>query len=1185
MTRILPTRNWFRRSRCLLLLGLTAAAASLRAQEITPSLDQANATRIARSTAEFWLLASENPDIPLAYDIECDVTYYNPAWNLMWVQSGPTGEYAIPGSQPRTIRSGDRVRFRGTMPPPVTNFDLSTATTEVIGPSRAPVLPLPAPSLENRHLRNHLVSFEAWVDKQSPIDDEFMRLTFSYLGATINATVSLQAADYPLPVLVDRRVRVQGVFAPRIDPTGANSELQVMIPGLAQITTVGWVGDDPRFEVPIRAIADLPNLPVGTAVRLEGEMIHQNTGRSLTVRDDSGQITLESAQLRYLRRQDPIALVGEVVESEGQHTLQHVMFRRGFAPLSSDQQAAHPEHARRLLNLAARVRELPEAELTHGHQANLRGVVSWSHPNVAHYFLQDASGGLQILRGPGNPFYAPGTNLEVRGEVQPGDFAPVLAEQDVEDVGAMAYPQPRELSLEDALSGAHDAQWASLRGYVYAVSRDDGICTLHASTPHGDFAVHMVSPRPRRDLLHAVIEAQGVLQAIASPDRQLTGVQLWVPEPHLLKNLDAAPADPFDPPTLSIARLGRFNPGADMSNFVNVTGTVLAHLPNGWLYLSDGDAVIRVHTRETLTFPRGRRLEVAGRLGRDHGDVVLREALLRPLGVGELPAACALPSEPSELTRFEGRLVQLHGTVLTAASARDYVRLTVAQGPLVLDAQLKFHPADRPSDIDAWTQPGAHVELTGVLLPAATEARTSSLALRLSEPADIVLRQTAPWLTTNRLTNIALSLVIVLGLGILWVRVLRRRVRSQTFRIKEQIERESHLNEELQKATRLESLGLLAGGIAHDFNNLLTVVLGNLSLLRLDIPRGSDADDNLSEAERAISRAQQLTLQLLTFAKGGTPVRHAEALPDIVSEVTQFALHGTSVRCDLQVADKLWPAHVDKGQISQVVQNLTINAVQAMPRGGRLEVSLANAGPDTPRPPTVFPQPYVRLRITDSGMGIPANQLPRIFDPYFSTKSDGHGLGLATVYSIVRKHHGDIEVESVEGLGTTFTIWLPAAVQTPTADETLTNDSAMPSASIPPETRILLMDDEPSIRTVASRILQHLGYHPEAVVDGDEAITAFRTAQAEGKPFAAVVLDLTIRGGKGGLETLAALRSLDPAVKAVVSSGYSSDPAAASYRDLGFDDRIPKPYEIATIDRVLRKVLEASEPAVTASPA
>ena len=381
------------------------------------------------------------------------------------------------------------------------------------------------------------------------------------------------------------------------------------------------------------------------------------------------------------------------------------------------------------------------------------------------------------------------------------------------------------------------------------------------------------------------------------------------------------------------------------------------------------------------------------------------------------------------------------------------------------------------------------------------------------------------------------------------------------------------IEEELLKSAKLESLGVLAGGIAHDFNNILTTVIGYLSLAKIDIEPESELFENLSEVEAAANRATDLTRQLLAFAKGGAPVKKAASMAEIIRDSATFIMRGSNVRCDFHIDPELWPAEVDRGQISQVIQNLVLNADQAMPNGGRMDVWAENLVHETEDGLPLAPGRYIRITVRDQGIGIAEEDLVRIFDPYFTTKESGSGLGLATAYAIVQNHEGHITVTSAPGEGSRFEVYVPA---TSVLLEGTTGDTGEP---IRGEGRILVLDDEARIRQLVGDLLSRLGYDWECVADGHEALQAYRRARIEGRAFDAVIMDLTVPGGMGGQEAAARILELDPEARTIVCSGYSDDPVMAQFRDYGFRGVVAKPYDIAELSRVLAQVIGASNDA------
>ena len=386
-------------------------------------------------------------------------------------------------------------------------------------------------------------------------------------------------------------------------------------------------------------------------------------------------------------------------------------------------------------------------------------------------------------------------------------------------------------------------------------------------------------------------------------------------------------------------------------------------------------------------------------------------------------------------------------------------------------------------------------------------------------------------------------------------------------------EAQQKLDQQIQQVEKLESLGILAGGIAHDFNNLLTGIFGYIDVARLYNTSGA-ADKvamNLSKALDVFNRARSLTQQLLTFSKGGTPVKKALSLSPLLTSTTNFVLSGSNVSARFSFPDDLWPCEVDENQFGQVIDNIVINARQAMPTGGTLIIIAENIGEGRPVPAPLSPGNYVRISIRDFGIGIARDHLPHIFDPFFTTKQEGSGLGLATAYSIVRKHEGFIEVESELGIGTTFHIYLPAlpsaVVQTATAGIKKHRGQGA----------VLVMDDEDFVRDVSGQLLKSMGYSVDFAASGTEAVERYAKAFFSPTPYALVILDLTIRGGMGGKETVRELLKINPSVAAIAASGYSQDPVMTDPQVFGFKDKIRKPFTKEELGEVLERVAGKSK--------
>jgi PAS domain S-box-containing protein len=418
---------------------------------------------------------------------------------------------------------------------------------------------------------------------------------------------------------------------------------------------------------------------------------------------------------------------------------------------------------------------------------------------------------------------------------------------------------------------------------------------------------------------------------------------------------------------------------------------------------------------------------------------------------------------------------------------------------------------------------------------------------------------------------------------------LEQRVKERTAELQKTYEQLRIAQEHSFQTKRMESIGMVTSGIAHDFNNLLAAILGNLTLAKM-IKAPEKIAEALANAEKTSMRAKDLCQQLLSFAKGKTPEKKTVSVEKILKDSTDIVLPGSNVHCELVKPNDLWLVEADIVQIGQVINNLVINAVQAMPEGGTIEVRAENITVGLDDYLGFKPGRYVKVSIKDHGIGIPEENLPKIFDPLFTTKPKGTGLGLPTVYSIIKKHEGHIAVESKVGVGTTFHIYLPIAqeqvpvcVQRTGRSEEIkakpetqiqANKKGLPvSASGGQTGKILVMDDEEDLRVTFEAMLVHHGYEVECSRDGVEAIERYKKAKESGKPFDVVILDLNIRGGMGGEETIKKLIEIDPNVKALLSSGTYDDLATIDFRKCGFSGFVPKPYTIEELSKILDEIL------------
>lgn len=381
--------------------------------------------------------------------------------------------------------------------------------------------------------------------------------------------------------------------------------------------------------------------------------------------------------------------------------------------------------------------------------------------------------------------------------------------------------------------------------------------------------------------------------------------------------------------------------------------------------------------------------------------------------------------------------------------------------------------------------------------------------------------------------------------------------------------------EELIKKQKLESIGVLAGGIAHDFNNILTAILGNISFASMFINPAHKSAAPLYQAERAAKRAAELAHQLLTFSKGGQPVTSSIAPLQLIEESVSLVLHGSNAQSRIEVPDKLTNIEADAGQISQAFNNLIINAIQSMPGGGTITIRAANVMIERNNPYELHPGAYVKFTFMDEGCGIPAINMNNIFDPYFTTKSGGSGLGLASVQSIIRKHGGHIDVRSTVGKGTTFELFLPASIRHEKDEAVRSIQKGANSIDLGSELSVLVMDDEQMILDLSEAMLDELGYRVTTCLNGETAVARYKSAFESGTPYSMVIMDLTVPGGMGGKETAEQILTIDPNACLIVSSGYSNDPIIADFRRFGFAAAATKPYSVTELSGVLNSVLES----------
>lgn len=1118
---------------------------------------------------QIWIMSVEDKSRVLPLALEMTVYYYDPAWHVMW---GRTSDDRLPffltvRGPALPLHPGDRVRLHGTIVIDE-GIDGKRVTVEVLARNRLPDPVVPDPtSFAQSRWDKYWARIDGIVASEARTDVTHAAYNLVSHNRLITVHLALKEGD-PLPHLVGSRLQCDGVYVPTLDPTGHSQSLVLWCPGMAYTQVGGMVVGETSFALPLTPLDELTSVPADQWIHIGGRVQAREPGRSVTLRSDEGQIIISSEDPTPFKEGEYVEAVGRRSGTAVRIGLEDVIFRRVKAPPASPHGLLPQDVAGIKLRLAEQVMGLSSEEAAKGYPVALIGVVTWIDRATRFFYVSDSSGGIGVhmppprnRARPGRTMFELGSLVLVTGKSINGAFAPEVAATTVGDRGISVPPSPEPVTLEQAMTGAEQARYVQMNGYVRAVQPDGNWARLDLTTAGGEFSAYAQPDPDLPKLVGAQVRVIGVCDAVANERHQLTGIRLWVGTSDSIQVEDPPPADPFSAPRRSVASLRQFTGLHNLDERVKLRGEVLAAVPGRYLYLQEDDAGVLILCRDQRTLSPGQWVEVVGLPDRDGSRLVVREAQWRPVAA-ETPPVPLVIDKPALLNPdADGRLVMLRARVGESIGVGDAARLVMRAGGEIFDARLdRARLAELPAV-------GSVVDLTGVYAIQYDEyRRPRAFSLVLRSLADIRLVRAPSWWTAGRALMMAGGLGLCALLGVAWVVVLRRRVARQTEQIREQLEQEARLRADLERAARLESLGLLAGGIAHDFNNLLTVVITNLGLAGMEDDVGAPARRLISDAERGAMRAAEITQQLLTFSKGGDPVRAAVSLPEVVREAAEFAGHGSNVRREYSIGPELWPANIDRAQIGRVVHNLVLNAAQAMPEGGVVRISLSNTVVRPGAIPTLAPGRYIKLTIADNGKGIDREHISRVFEPYFTTKSRNHGLGLATVHSIVKKHQGHVSVESELGAGTAFHLWLPAAeAAAPAAPRIL---RSAPAGSV----RMLFMDDEEPIRRAARALFTRLGHDVTLVGDGAEAVREYRKAFAAGQPYDVVVLDLTVPGGMGGRAAMEELRAIDPEVRAIVSSGYSSDPVMANYRSFGFSAVVAKPYDIKALAEAVQNV-------------
>ncbi len=1144
-----------------------------------PGSAEEKSSGIVRSAAEggdaflsdlgrFYVMESDNPTRRYRYSWDLDVLYYDPDWKLMWVENNGKPDFIPPGDVPLPIKAGQRARFEGEIVP-AQGLSLKGARLTLL-PPHSNIRPLETRGVvaDNGRFHNRFVSLEAIVDRQSEPDSRHLLLEASAEEHHVVMRVLVDPQE-PRPQLEGALVSATGIYSGVTNFSGQLTSISLWVPRLGNLKVRNWLAQDPRFDQPGIAIDEIPRQPNGTPVKVVGTVHSFDSANStLMLRDATGQVQVSTAQTNQIGPGVELEAIGNCESSGVLWRLRNAIVRiRPKTGASSDEQ---PPGLTTTLRLADQVLALKPDEANQGIPVQIFGVATWADPAGNSIFVQDVSRGVEVRIPPGQkrPSALP-YSVSIKGRTAQGPFAPMVISSEVLWHDPLGAPEARSVTLEQLMTGGEHGRWVEVYGYLRNVSHAAGATRLDLTASTGEFTAELPPDADVSALQGAILGVQGVCNVVADSRRKLVAVKLLVPSASFIRLVKAAPKDPFAVEESSVASLREFTPVNSFLRRIRTSGTVLLHSPGRFIALQQGAEALLVLCRQRVKLAPGDRIEVVGIPGREGPRLVLREASCRRIQEGNQPAPLVLSGPPIYDGAIDGHLVSLDATIVSIQQRTQETSFTLQSGNRLFEATLATPPSpESPAQI------GSLVAVTGVYRTKYDEyLQPIDFTILLRSEADLNVLQSPPLWTVGKALSVAGVLLVLVVAGVSWVVVLRLRVQRQTILIREQFESQARLEGELQRAARIESLGFLAGGIAHDFNNLLTVILGNISLALAESKVVEAAGDVLEDAKLGAQRARDLTQKLLTFSKGGDPFRTAVQLADLARETLIFALHGSNVRSDMSVPPDLWDIDADRTQIGQVIQNLMINAIQAMPTGGLIRVVLENTVVSENAMGGLTAGKYVRLTVADTGAGIAPELLSKVFDPYFTTKTLGSGLGLATAYSIVKKHLGHIEVQSSIGVGTTFQVWLPAAKDRSPAPAPAKVIPAPAASSHPQSARILLMDDEAVIRLLCGKAFSRVGFELTTAASGVEAVQEFSRARAGGRPYQLVIFDLTVPGGMGGKDALTEIRKIDPDIRAIASSGYSNDPVMADPRRFGFDAIVPKPYEIDQMIDTVRHLL------------
>ncbi|GAB5559923.1 MAG: hypothetical protein SynsKO_15700 [Synoicihabitans sp.] len=986
--------------------------------------------------ADFWLLSGTERESPVPLRLELEVLFYDPAWNVLQVRDESVSEYVLP-SEILPIRTGDRVTVEGFTAPSPGTFSIGEATWDVNGrfDLNGPLINLA--EIDHQEWIDQLVLIEGLVESQVLLDDEHVELQLLANGVRVFVWLSLVRGE-PVPQWQGQIIRLSGIYAPKFNSRNEISRIEFFCGGIDQVQKAGTLESYELFDRPVRAIASLMQDSVEDEwVRVAGRTALSAQDSGFWIQDASGLIEIVTEQSSRPANDQKIEAVGRFEKRGIEIRLRNSTWRS----LDIESSEAESSNRPRLLHRVARtVLELDSEQIDEGHRVQLLGIVTWSRPDSDRVFLQDASGGVELQWSDAlGEVPEPGQSLSVAGVTRSGGYAPAVRVESWESVGREVLPRAQAIRYEQAAMGLSEAQWVKLSGFLFAAQREEQQMRLSLSTATGEFSTLVTTERDLSEWVGSVVELSGVCVARVDDAGKLLDTELWVPSQDMVEILDSGATDHFESPITPLADLSRFDSSRSFQERIHTEGQVLHWDPDGRIIVRDGTVSIRVHTRLKAPLQRGDRVNLVGFLGLENNRNVLRESIYRVVGHEELEhdETYGIGADLSRIR--DGELVLFEGILAERFDTEEQTQLALRNGAQIVLVEIPHE------NNTGWPSPPtveSQLRVIGVWqIDQGDQDSVGRFGILSSSIADVEMVRQPTWWTPTRVTTLVSVLLALIILTLIWIRVLRRRVRDQRMRLEQQTRRAKELEADLQRTSRMESMGSLAEGVSKDFRGLLDRIESQTGEVLETELLSLNGRKNLDQARAAVLRARDLTLKLSSLSLARTPELQTFPLHDFLqAELSAFEF-GPDIRIVTRLDASLPPLAADRLQLREAVRHIFLNAVQAMPRGGNLRVSLQQTSVTPDDADQRLPVgEYQRIEIKDSGEGISAEYLDSVFDPYFSTRPGAKGLGLSVVFAVVRQHSGRVAISSSPSTGTIVTLWLrqteaPLESLTPLSDK------------------------------------------------------------------------------------------------------------------------------------------------------